>query len=175
VYFEESLKNFKDANEAGYWKNTQINPDDEFGCIFTGVELTIDSIFGGLEIWLGGNVVERINKDIFDIYGLENYVYICSHEHRDELEWESFAICPKRCRDSQLDSIMASFGPMTVNVYETLLQQCQMNIPEFIARHTTSGGRCSGQQQNTVRIDGLYFYTKNIGGSISTALNELGK
>ena len=50
VYFEESLKNFKDANEAGYWKNTQINPDDEFGCIFTGVELTIDSIFGGLEI-----------------------------------------------------------------------------------------------------------------------------
>ena len=170
VYFEESLKNHEPAYDGQYCIRTQIHYD-EIDCMSTDVELTIDSIFGGLEIRLGGNVVERFNKDTLDILGMENPVQTYAPEHRDELEWENYVISPKR--DSQLYGMVVSFGPMTLTEYETLRQRGRMDIPEFIERFTTSGGRGRGQQRNTVRIESLYFRKENIGGSLSTILNEL--
>jgi hypothetical protein len=66
-------------------------------------------------------------------------------DYRDELEeWENYVISPRH--DSQLDEMVVSFGPMTLNENETLQQQGPMDIPEFIARHTTSRGGGCGQQ-----------------------------
>jgi hypothetical protein len=158
MYFEESLKNHESSYEEHYSITTQINANGEIDCMSTGVELTIDSILGGLEIRLGGNVVERFNRDTLDIFGMENPVQTLSPHLRDELEWEDYVISPRR--NSQLDEMVVSFGPMTLIEYETLRQQGRMDIPEFIARHSTSRGRGRGQQQNTVRIKSLYFKKK---------------